>query len=117
MNTRELELYREVASMTGEVMYTYDILTDTMTMYKGDSAQKGLSTTINNYVGMLRNQSFSDEYKNNMQGYISALSTGEPSFFNYDIKTKMDGYQENHYNAVGKTIYDDNNTFIYGCNV
>lgn len=110
MNTRELELYREVASMTGEVMYTYDILTDTMTMYKGDSAQKGLSTTINNYVGMLRNQIFSDEYKNNMQGYISALSTGEPSFFNYDIKTKMDGYQENHYNAVGKTIYDDNNT-------
>ena len=109
METKELALYRELSSMTGEVLYCYTIQDDVMVMYKGDSAQKGATTTINNYVSMLKMQNFSEEYKENMTQYIEALSTGGQSFFSYEIKTKMDGYQEGTYKAVGKTVYDDNN--------
>lgn len=109
METKELALYREVSSMTGEVLYSYNIQDDVMTMYKGDSAQKGATTTINNYVEMLKLQNFSDDYRENMHKYIKALSTGEPSFFNLEIKTKIEGYQDVSYLTVGKTVYDDNN--------
>ncbi len=112
METRELDLYREVSSMTGEVLFSYSIAEDVMIMYKGDSAQKGSSTTINNYVAMLKNQNFSSEHKENMNKYILALSTGGQSFFNYEIKTKIDGYQEGCYTAIGKTVYNDNNEAV-----
>ena len=112
METKELALYREISSMTGEVLYSYSIREDIMVMYKGDSAQKGASTTINNYVDMLKMQNYSDEYRENMNLYIEALSSGNQSFFSYEIKTKMDGYQENSYKVVGKTVYDDNNEAV-----
>ena len=112
METKELALYREISSMTGEVLYSYSIKEDVMVMYKGDSAQKGASTTINNYVAMLKMQNYSEEYRENMNLYIEALATGSQSFFSYEIKTKMDGYQENCYRVVGKTVYDDNNEAV-----
>ena len=112
MEIRELDLYREVSSMTGEVLFAYSIPEDIMTMYKGDDARKGASTIINNYVAMLKNQSFSEEYRDNMNQYISALSTGEQSYFTYDIKTKIGGYQEGCYTVKGKTVYNDDNIAV-----
>lgn len=112
----ELELYREIYAMTGDIIYRYSIADDVMVMYKSNDVRSHFGTTINDYVRMLRNQNFSDDEKECMETYIHALSSGKVGFFEQDMKLKFDTAQGSWYKVLGKTIYDDNNnpTYVIG---
>lgn len=107
--TDELKLYREVASMTGEIIYKYIIADDIMEMYKSDNIKSSAGTIINDYADMLKKRSIVEWERSNVGEFIEALISGEKGFFQQDIKVQLDTSFERWYHVVGKTIYDDNN--------
>ena len=68
----ELELYREVYAITGDIIYRYSIADDTMLLYNGNDVNSRLGTTINNFVKMLRSQNFQENDRRRMEKYIEA---------------------------------------------
>lgn len=109
----ELDLYREVYSMTGDIIYRYSISDDVMMMYKSNDVRSHFGTTINDYVKMLRNQNFNGDEKVLMESYIDAISSGSRGFFEQDMKLKIDTSTNGWYRVIGKTVYDDNNNPQY----
>ncbi len=109
----ELDLYREVYSMTGDIIYRYSISDDVMTMYKSNDARSHFGTAINDYVKMLRSQNFKDDEKVLMESYIEAISSGNKGFFEQDMKLKIDTANNSWYKVIGKTVYDDDNNPKY----
>ena len=109
----ELDLYREVYSMTGDIVYRYSISDDVMVMYKSNDVRSHFGTTINDYVKMLRNQNFKDDEKVLMESYINAISSGNSGFFEQDMKLKIDATTTGWYKVIGKTVYDDDNNPQY----
>lgn len=109
----ELDLYREVYAMTGDVVYKYSIADDAMVIYKSSDFNSRYGTVINNYVEMLRKQSCTDDEKKRLDAYINAISSGTTGFFEMELKLKFNGSEGNWYRTIGKTIYDDNNTPVY----
>ncbi len=109
----ELDLYREVYAMTGDIVYKYSIADDVMVIYKSSDFNSRNGTAINNYVGMLRKQSCTDEEKQRLDAYINAISSGKTGFFEMELKLKFNGAAGNWYRTIGKTIFDDNNEPVY----
>lgn len=109
----ELDLYREVYSMTGDIVYRYSISNDTMVMYKSNDVRSHFGTTINDYVKMLRNQNYKEDEKALVESYIDAISSGDRGFFEQNMKLKLDSVTSNWYRVIGKTVYDDNNEPMY----
>ena len=52
----ELDIYRTVASMTGAILYRYEIASDRMEFIFGRADASRYGSTINNYVQMLYRQ-------------------------------------------------------------
>lgn len=107
--TDELQLYREVSSMTGEIIYKYTIADDVMEMYKSNNVKSSYGTVINEYTKMLKKRTGDNWEVSNVGTFIEALISGELGFFQQDIRVQMDSFEENWYHVVGKTLYDDNN--------
>lgn len=105
----ELDLYREVHAMTGDIVYRYSIANDIMVIYKSSDVNSQNGTVINNYVEMLRKQSYTEDEKKRLDTYIDAISSGNTGFFEMELKLKFNGSAGNWYKIIGKTIYDDNN--------
>ncbi len=109
----ELDLYREVHAMTGDIVYKYSIADDVMVIYKSSDVKSQNGTVISKYVDMLRKQSCTDEERQKLDTYIDAVSSGKTGFFEMELKLKFNGAAGNWYRTVGKTVYDDNNEPVY----
>ena len=107
--TDELQLYREVSSMTGEIIYKYTIAEDVMEMYKSNNVKSSFGTVINDYTKMLKKRTGEDWEVSNVGSFVEALVSGGMGFFQQDIRVQLDSFEENWYHVVGKTLYDDNN--------
>lgn len=105
----ELELYREVYAMTGDIVYKYSIADDSIVIYRSSDVNSRNGAVINNYLDILRKQSYTEEEKKCLDAYIDAISTGKTGFFEMEINLKFNGSAGNWYTTIGKTIYDDNN--------
>ena len=109
----ELELYREVYAITGDIIYRYSIADDTMLLYNGNDVNSRLGTTINNFVKMLRSQNFQENDRRRMEKYIEALSSGNLGFFENEVRLKLDASLATRYKVIGKTVYDAYNAPVY----
>ena len=107
--TDELQLYREVSSMTGEIIYKYTIANDVMEMFKSNNVKSSSGTVITDYTKMLKERTGEDWEHSNVGTFIESLIGGGMGFFQQDIRVKIDSFEESWYHVVGKTLYDDNN--------
>lgn len=106
----ELDLYRAVAAMSGDVLFRYDISQDVMELFYGRMEMSKYGSTIHHYLQLLK--------KTNMLGmteesaaekFILALETGEPSSFECEIQLSNRIGSYRWYYVIGKTEYGDDN--------
>lgn len=106
----ELELYRTVTSMTGDVIFSYDIVNDVMHFYSDRAEMSKYGSQINNFFSLLENtKSIKTKELQIFEMIHRKMVTGESGYF--DIKTKLPGRYSNNklYRITGKTVYDSDN--------
>ncbi|MGN0379792.1 MAG: diguanylate cyclase domain-containing protein [Butyrivibrio sp.] len=107
----ELEIYKQVAAMTGMILFRYDISADSMELFFGrmDPLSK-YGSVVNDYVEMLRRQQGSDGV--DARDYIECLG-GNRGYFECRASIRNYNGAVRTYNILGKTDYDDNNNPVY----
>lgn len=106
----ELNLYRTVVSMTGDVLYKYDILNDTMELFFGRADMSRYGSVVRGYTKMLSEQAASRQNEGvEAEEFIGNLSGDDKGFF--ECEAKLNNYLGiiKWYKVMGKTLYDDNN--------
>ena len=106
----ELEIYRTVASMTGAILYRYEIASDSMEFIFGRAEALRYGSTINNYVQMLyRQRDTGTGSEINVDDLIQGLKNPEKGYF--ECKARLSNFAgfAKWYDVIGKTTYDDNN--------
>lgn len=103
----ELDIYKQVAAMTGIILYKYDIASDSMELFFGrmDSLSK-YGSVVNNYKDMLIRQQGSDGV--DVGDYIENLG-GNRSYFECKASIRNYNGAVKTYSILGKTDYDDYN--------
>lgn len=106
----ELEIYKTVASMTGAILYRYDIAADRMEFIFGRCEASKYGSTINNYVQMLyRQRSTGQGSRINVEDLIQGLKSPERGYFECEARMSNFTTKVKWYSVIGKTVYDDNN--------
>ena len=106
----ELEIYRTVASMTGAILYRYEIASDSMKFIFSRAEALRYGSTINNYVQMLyRQRDTGTGSEINVDDLIQGLKNPEKGYF--ECKARLSNFAgfAKWYDVIGKTTYDDNN--------
>lgn len=113
----ELDIYRTVASMTGAILYRYEIASDRMEFIFGRADASRYGSTINNYVQMLyrqRDTGIGSEI--NVDDLIHGLKNPESGYF--ECKARLSNFAgfAKWYDIIGKTTYGEDNEpqFIIG---
>ena len=103
----ELDIYKQVAAMTGVILFKYDINDDRMELFFGrhDPLSK-YGSVINNYISMLERQKNCDGIEVN--DYIEGLR-GDRGYFECYASIRNYNGAVKKYKITGKTNYDDNN--------
>ncbi len=106
----ELEIYRAVAAMSGDIMFRYTMDTDTMELYYGSAEISKYGSTIKDYLKLIKNTNIlgiTDE--NSTERYIQALTTGKPSNIECEIQLSNHTGNRKWYYVIGKTEYGEDN--------
>ena len=103
----ELDIYKQVAAMTGVILYKYDIRNDRMELFFGrlDPMSK-YGSVVSNYREMLKRQQ--GEGGADAYDYIENLS-GEQGYFECNASIRNYNGTVKTYRIFGKTNYDDCN--------
>ncbi len=108
--SRELQIYRDVIGMTGSVAFYYNMQSGMMEMFHGSGALSRYGSQFNNYVQTARTTHMlagTDESVKEM--YLNTLLTGEPSFFEYELRITNPMGAPHWYKVSGKAVYGDDN--------
>ncbi len=110
----ELNIYRTVASMSGDTLYRYDIAGDEMELFFGQASMSKYGSHISNYVSMLKNTGMLGQTDaDTAEKLILTLLTGEPGYFEYEVQLNSHTGVFHWYLITGKTMYDDMNKPSY----
>ncbi len=106
----ELDIYKTVASMTGDIVYRYDIAEDSMELIFGRADMSKYGSTINNYVQMLyRQRSTGLGQGISVDDLIQGLKSPERGYFECKACISNSMGTVKWYNIIGRTTYDDYN--------
>lgn len=101
----ELKIFREALSISGDVLFKYDIKTDTMHIIGGYKNNTGNGYDINNFVsGIHDNETL---LKQNADNFEKSYKQGFPEYFDEKVWLQTQPGRQCHYRAVGKKQYDD----------
>lgn len=103
----ELELFRKIIEVTGDVLFTYDIATDTIEYLSCRNGMQQGGYTINGYVSMLRRQFFSINEASRMEEYFKNLQNEEIKYFECDVNLRNYTNEQHLYHVMGKKEYND----------
>ncbi len=107
-NEEELQLYRTVTAISGDIIYRYCMDTDCMELFYGRTMMSKYGSSISNYSSMIKNQSKNDEADNQIDEYLEAIK-GLRGYFEYRVKLNFFSNDTHWYRITGKTEYDGNN--------
>lgn len=104
----ELKLYRDVASISGEIVFKYIFSDDCLHVYGGHSGMSKYGTVINDFLKGMRNGEsnfFLDAMSNKL---LNVIESGCPEFFEEEIKISIKPGELSWYKAIGRKEYNDN---------
>lgn len=104
----ELQVYKTVIAMSGDIIYRYDIENDTITLYSGNTNMARYGTVIKNYSQMLHRQE-EVSGQSGVRNFIHNLKHSDRGYF--ECEACLPGMSQNPkwYSIIGRTEYDDNN--------
>ena len=106
----ELDIYKTVASMTGDILYRYDIREDSMELILGRTDMSKYGSTINNYLKTLYRQRDGGHVQGiDADDLIQGLKTPEKGYFECKAHISNLIGTVKWYNIIGKTVFDDYN--------
>lgn len=101
----EISIFREVLSISGDILFKYDIKSDTMHIIGAHSADTGNGYDICNYVaGIHENGTI---LKENASEFEKGFKQGFPEYFDENVWLYTKSGRKCHYRAIGKKKYDD----------
>lgn len=103
----ELKLYRDIAAITGDTLFKYDIDSDTMHVFGAHVLSVGSGYDINNFIKGMMNDNADILLKQMSERFVEAYNNGFPDFFDEKIKVKTKSGGQCIYRAIGKKEYDD----------
>ncbi len=108
----ELEVYKTVAAMSGDILYKYDIAKDTISFYSGMGNAARYGTVINNYSQVLHRHG-DNSNESGPRNFIHLLKHPDNGYF--ECETRLPGIAQipKWFGIIGKPVYDDNNEPVY----